>query len=127
MSTLDGGLQGGHLGLASRAPACERISPGVPFVCPDALPVPQEFLEGTQHQIAEASRIFNRNLDMFNGSTGIRDDCLANLVDEDTGLLEGTVPDVLDEPRLVPGAGTELKDGAGGTPGAAGGGSILCG
>ena len=63
----------------------------------------------TQHQIAEANRVHTTNLGIFNAcnliertilqqiSTAISDECLANLVDDDTGLLQGTTPQVLSD------------------------------
>jgi hypothetical protein len=108
MSTLGGGHQG-HLGPVSSIPACERISPGAPFVRP-ALPAPPTGMENhAQHQIAEANRICTTDVGIFNAcnliertilqqiSTTINDECLANLVDDNTGLLQGTVPQVLSD------------------------------
>jgi hypothetical protein len=124
-STLGGGQQG-HLGLVSSVPAYERIAPGTPFERP-ILPVLPAGLEGaTQFQIAEAHQVFNRDLAAFNAcnlvertilqqiSTAIDEDCMANLIDENTGLLEGTVPQVFRElfdtyGRITPQALTASK------------------
>ena len=108
-TTLGGGTQG-HLGLVSSAIAYDRVSPGVPFNRP-ALPVlPDLTLPGiTQFQITEAHRVHTAEMTIFTTcnliartitqqiNTAIDDDCLANLIDDDTGLLEGTIPEIFAE------------------------------
>jgi hypothetical protein len=106
-STLGGGTQG-HLGLVSSALAYERVSPGVPFVRP-GLPVLPELNNATAHQIAEARQQHAENLAIFKEcnliertiiqqiNTAIDEECLADLIDDETGLLEGTVPHILQE------------------------------
>jgi hypothetical protein len=108
MSTLGGGHQG-HLGLVSSIPAYERVSPGRPFLRPALPPPPTGMENNTQYQIAEANRIYTTDLGIFNAcnliertilqqiSTAISEECLANLVDDDTGLLQGTIPQVLSD------------------------------
>ena len=108
-STLGGGLKG-HLGLISSIAAYKRVSPGVPFVRPILPVLPANMSDSTQFQIAEVHRIFDSALAAFNAcnliertilqhiSTAIDNDCLANLIREDKGLLEGTVPEIFREP-----------------------------
>lgn len=103
-STLGGGSQG-LLGLVSSARAYERSSPGVPFVRPD-LPEPINFGAGTAAQLAEARQQYDDNLATFNAcqlvertivqqiNTAVDDDCLADMIDDETGLLTGTVPEI---------------------------------
>ena len=107
-STLGGGQQG-HLGLVSSIAAYERVSPGVPFVRPILPVLPANIGAGTQFQITEAHHTFDSALAEFHAcnliertilqqiSTALDADCLANLIHEETGLLEGTVPVVLQE------------------------------
>jgi hypothetical protein len=104
-STLGGGTQG-HLGLISSAIAYERVSPGVPFLRP-ALPVLPALENATQFQIAQARQIYDEQLESFKAcnliertivqqiNTALDEDCLADLIDDDTGLLEGTIPTIL--------------------------------
>jgi hypothetical protein len=104
-STLGGG-HNGHLGLVSSAIAYERSSPGVPFVRP-TLPVLPNLTAATVAQIAEARIIYNENMDIFKAcnliertiiqqiNTALDKECLADLIDDETGLLTGTVPEIL--------------------------------
>jgi hypothetical protein len=106
-STLGGGNQG-HLGLVSSALAYERVSPGVPYNRP-ALPVLPDLTGATGPQIAEARELHADNLDTFRAcnlvertiiqqiNTAIDEDCLADLIDDDTGLLVGTIPEIMRE------------------------------
>jgi hypothetical protein len=106
-STLGGGSQG-HLGLVSSAIAYDRVSPGVPFIRP-TLPVLPDLSTATAHQIAIAKQLHDDNLESFKAcnliertiiqqiNTAIDEDCLADLIDDETGLLEGTVPDIMKE------------------------------
>jgi hypothetical protein len=106
-STLGGGIQG-HLGLVSSALAYDRVSPGVPFIRP-ALPVLPDLANATSAQIAEARQTYTDNMNTFKAcnliertiiqqiNTAIDEDCLADLIDDDTGLLEGTVPQIMQE------------------------------
>jgi hypothetical protein len=104
-STLGGGNQG-HLGLVSTALAYERSSPGVPFVRPD-LPVLPALAESTAAQIADARHTYDDNMEIFKScnliertivqqiNTALDEDVLADLIDDETGLLTGTVPEIL--------------------------------
>jgi hypothetical protein len=104
-STLGGGNQG-HLGLVSTALAYERSSPGVPFVRP-TLPVLPALADSTAAQIADARHTYNDNMDIFKTchliertivqqiNTALDEDVLADLIDDETGLLTGTVPEIL--------------------------------
>jgi hypothetical protein len=106
-STLGGGNQG-HLGLVSSIPAYERISPGMPFIRP-LLPVLPPLDGATAAQIAVAQEQYDNTMTNFKAcnliertimqqiNTAIDDDCLADLIDDDTGLLEGTVPTIFQE------------------------------
>jgi hypothetical protein len=61
----------------------------------------------TVTQINEARQLFKDNLAAFNAcnliertiaqqiNTALDDDCLADLIDDDTGLLEGTIPHII--------------------------------
>ena len=105
-TTLGGGNQG-HLGLVSSALAYARVSPGVPFIRP-RLPVLPDLTKPntTGQQITEAHRLHLEKMTVFNTcnqiertiiqqiNTAIDADCLADLIDEDTGLLVGTVPEI---------------------------------
>jgi hypothetical protein len=104
-TTLGGGLQG-HLGLVCSTAAYQRISPGVPFDRP-ILPVLPDLLNSTGAQIEDARRRFEDNLIAFNAcaliewtiiqqiNTALDEDCLADLIGDDTGLLEGTIPEII--------------------------------
>jgi hypothetical protein len=104
-STLGGGHQG-HLGLVSTALAYERSSPGVPFVRPD-LPVLPALAESTAAQIADARHTYDDDMEIFKAcnliertivqqiNTALDEDVLADLIDDETGLLTGTVPEIL--------------------------------
>jgi uncharacterized membrane protein YgcG len=95
----------GYLGLVSSALAYERSSPGVPFVRP-LRPILPNLLESTGAQIAEAHRLFAEQLQTFNAcnqiertiiqqiNTALDDDCLADLINDETGLIQGTVPEI---------------------------------
>jgi hypothetical protein len=97
-----------HLGLISSVLAYERVSPGAPFARP-VLPVLPDLTNGTTAQIAEARQPHTDNMDTFKAcniiertisqqiNTAIDEDCLADLIDDETGLLEGTVPQILSE------------------------------
>jgi hypothetical protein len=104
-STLGGGQQG-HLGLVCNALAYNRVSPDVPFVRP-LLPVLPDLTASTAPQIAEARQAYADRLAAFQAcnliertiiqqiNTALDADCLADLIDDDTGLLEGTIPEIL--------------------------------
>jgi hypothetical protein len=105
-STLGGGNQG-HLGLVSTALAYERSSPGAPFVRPDLPVLPPALAESTAAQIADARHTYDDNMDIFKScnliertivqqiNTALDEDVLADLIDDETGLLTGTVPEIL--------------------------------
>ena len=97
-STLGGGQQG-YLGLVSSIQAYERVAPGEPFIRPP-LPVFQHFGAGTLAAvIANATALHNNLLKLHNTcnylerlivqqiNTAIDPDCLADLIDDETGLL----------------------------------------
>jgi hypothetical protein len=102
---LGGGLQG-HLGLVCSTAAYQRISPGVPFDRP-ILPVLPDLSNSTGAQIEDAWRRFEDDLISFNAcnlikrtivqqiNTALDEDCLADLIDDDTGLLKGTIPEII--------------------------------
>jgi hypothetical protein len=103
---LGGGLQG-HLRLVCSTAAYHRISPGVPFDRPILLVLP-DLLNSTAAQIKDARRHFKDDLIAFNAAciliertivqqinTALDEDCLADLIDDDTGLLEGTILEII--------------------------------
>ena len=101
-STLGGGFQG-HLGLVSSYNAYDYVSPGVPFIRP-VNPILQDLTDGTGAQIATARQLYAKNSAPFKMcnqiertiiqqiNTAADPDCLVDLTNDDTGLLEGTVP-----------------------------------
>jgi hypothetical protein len=105
-SNLGGGQQG-HLGLISSAPAYARSAPGTPFHRP-ALPVPP-VTDGTAAVIAASRQHYDEQMSAFNKctliertivqqiNTALDDDVLADLIDDATGLLIGTIPDIMRE------------------------------
>jgi hypothetical protein len=106
-TTLGGGLQG-YLGLVCSAAAYERVSPGVPFVRP-TLPTMPDLTNANGPQIAAEHIQYNDKLKMFQQcnliertiiqqiNTAIDDDCLADMIDDETGLLTGTIPEIFEE------------------------------
>jgi hypothetical protein len=104
-STLGGGLQG-HLGLVCSTLTYSRVSPGVPFVRP-ILPVLPDLTAMTAPQIAAARQLYTDDLAVFQTcnliertiiqqiNTALDEDCLADLIDDETGLLEGTIPVII--------------------------------
>jgi hypothetical protein len=104
-TTLGGGLQG-HLGLICSTAAYNRISPNVPFTRP-VLPILPDLSSSTAAQIEDARHRFKDDLLAFNAcnliertivqqiNTALDEDCLADLIDDDTGLLEGTIPEII--------------------------------
>ena len=104
-STLGGSSQG-HLGLVSSASAYDRVSHGVPFLRPD-LPILPDLSKSTAKQIAVAQEICTKTMEAFKMcnliectiiqqiKTAVDPDCLANLIDDNTGLLEGPVPTIM--------------------------------
>jgi hypothetical protein len=105
-SDLGGGLQG-HLGLVSSDAAYARIAPGTPFQRPP-LPAPTATV-GTAAVIAASRQTYEDQMDAFNTcnliertivqqiNTALDDDVLADLIDDATGLLIGTVPEIMRE------------------------------
>jgi hypothetical protein len=101
-SILGRGNQG-HLGLVSSVLTYKHVSPGVHFDRP-VLPVLPDLTNGTIAQIAEARQQYTGNMETFKAcnliertiiqqiNTVIDEDCLTDLIDDETGLLEGTVP-----------------------------------
>jgi hypothetical protein len=104
-STLGGGLQG-HLGLVCSALTYNRVSPGVPFVRP-LLPLLPNLTSMTAPQIGAARQLYANELVVFQAcnlierniiqqiNTALDQDCLADLIDNETGLLEGTIPVII--------------------------------
>ena len=93
--------------LLSSLLALNRSSPEVPFVRP-VLPILPDLSQSTQAQINEAHRLFAVQTNTFNScnqveraiirqfNTALDKDCLAGLINEDTGLIQGTVPEMTD-------------------------------
>ena len=104
-STLGGGNQG-HLGLVTSAIVYETLAPGTPFIRP-ALPVLPDLDDSTGPQIQEARHTFAESTKAYNLcnqversllqmiNSAIEDDCLSDLYDAETGLLEGTIPEII--------------------------------
>ena len=105
-SDLGGGAQG-HLGLVSTATAYERIAPGTPFVRPSLPILPT--IEGTTAVINAARQAYDEQIKAFNDcniiertivqqiNTALDNDVLADLIDDATGLLVGTIPEIMGE------------------------------
>jgi hypothetical protein len=105
-SILGGGNQG-HLGLVSSVLAYERSAPGTPFIRPE-LPVLPDLALATGAQIANAHHEFGAALKLFTNcnliersilqqiNAALDDDCLADLLDDETGLLIGTIPELFE-------------------------------
>ena len=106
LSDLGGGAQG-HLGLVSTATAYDRIAPGTLFVFPAMPPAPNT--EGTAAVIAANHLAYNEKLTIFNDcnlieqtivqqiNTALDTNVLADLIDDATGLLLGTIPEIMSE------------------------------
>jgi hypothetical protein len=106
--TVPSTIGNGNLGLVSSVLSFDRSSPGVPFLRP-VLPILPDLSQSTAAQIAEAHRAFTEQTMSFNAcnqvehaiiqqiNTALNEDCLADLVNEDTGLVQGTVQDIFDE------------------------------
>jgi hypothetical protein len=104
-STLGGGSQG-HLGLVSSPESYDRVSPGVPFTRP-VLPVLPDLSNSSEKQIRVASEAHAAKLQEFQTcnilertiiqqvNTAVDPDCLADLIDDETGLLEGPVHNIM--------------------------------
>jgi hypothetical protein len=88
-------------------PPIQTVSPSVPFIRP-VLPVLPDLAEPKTVEIAEATRqIYANEMDTFKAcnltertiiqqaNTTIDEVCLANLIDDNTGLLEGTIPEIM--------------------------------
>jgi hypothetical protein len=100
-STLIGGSQG-HLGLVSSPYSYDRVSPGIPFTRPD-LPELPNLSTSTANQIAVAKESYAKTLEAFKIcnllertiiqqiNTAVDPDCLTDIIDDETGLLEGPV------------------------------------
>ena len=102
-STLGGGNHG-HLGLVQDNTTYARISPNAAYIrptLPAALPPPVAGM--TQHQLAERQRLYDRDVATFHEVTHIErtllnqigealnDTVLAAKINDDTGVVEGTV------------------------------------
>jgi hypothetical protein len=104
-STLGGGSQG-HLGLVSSPQSYDRVSPGVPFTRPVLL-VLLNLANSTANQIAVAEEAYTKTLHAFKTcnilertiiqqvNTALDADCLTDLIDDETGLLEGPVHHIM--------------------------------
>ena len=105
-STLGGGFQG-HLGLVSNYSAYDRVSPGVPFIKPEN-PILPDLTGATGAQIATTRELHANNSEAFKMcnqiertiiqqiNTAVNPECLADLIDDDTGLLVGpAVPNIM--------------------------------
>jgi hypothetical protein len=104
LSTLGGGSQG-HLGLVCSALAYNCVSPGVHFDWPVLL-VLADLAASTTAQITTARQQYEDGIAIFQAcdliertiiqqiNTAIDEDCLTDLIDDETGLLEGTVPQI---------------------------------
>jgi hypothetical protein len=102
-----GGGRQGYLGLISSAPAYAHITPGTQFHSP-ALPV-SPVTDGIAAVIAASRQCFDEQMSAFNKctliertivqqiNTALDGDVLANLIDDATGLLIGTFPDIMRE------------------------------
>jgi hypothetical protein len=108
-ATLGGGLQQGHALaglLVCSAATYHGISTGVPFDHP-ILPVLPDLSNSTAAQIEDVRCRFKDDLIAFNScnliertivqqiNTALDEDCLANLIDDDKCLLEGTIPEII--------------------------------
>ena len=105
-SNLGGGTQG-HLGLVTSATTYARINPNAAFNRPVHPGTLVQVPNATQYIIAEAVRQHDADLREFNLcnlvertiiqqiNKAVDDECLADLIDEETGLLTGTVPEIL--------------------------------
>ena len=106
-STLGGGNHG-HLGLVQDNTTYARISPNTAYIrptLPAALPPPAAGM--TQHQIAERQRLYDLDVATFHEVTHIErtllnqigealnDTVLAAKINDDTGVVEGTVIEVV--------------------------------
>jgi hypothetical protein len=91
----------GYMGLVSTATAYELVSPGIPFARPVQPILPDLTVAGTTAaQIDEALRIYNEATTIFHTcnlvertivqqiNTALDDDCLADLINDETGLLQ---------------------------------------
>jgi hypothetical protein len=92
-STLGGGLQG-HLGLVCSIAAYNRVSPDVPFNRP-ALPVLPDVTMLTAPQIAAARQTYSDDLTAFQACSLIERTIIQQINTDETGLLDGTVPQIL--------------------------------
>jgi uncharacterized membrane protein YgcG len=106
-SDLGGGAHG-HLGMAVTVPIYERISPGFPFLRP-AQPVLPDLLGLTGPQISAARHIFSQEHNRFNTcnqvertiiqqiAQAIDAEHLADMIDYETGAINGTIPEIIAE------------------------------
>jgi hypothetical protein len=104
-STLGGGLQG-HLGLVCSALTYNCVSPGAPLVRP-LLPLLPDLASMTAPQIGAGRQLYANELVVFQAcnlieriiiqqiNTALDQDCLADLINDETGLLEGTIPVII--------------------------------
>ena len=105
-TTLGGGNHG-HLGLVITQTAYERIAPGTPYNRPANPGFFDVVQDGTQYQIAQAQELHRRNLKAFNEANliertliqqikeAIEPEYIEGLVNEETGLVVGTIPEIM--------------------------------
>ena len=103
-SNLGRGGQG-NLGLVSTATAYSRIAPETPFTHPSLPTLPTTF--GTTAIINAACQAYDEQMTAFNDcniiewtivqkiNTALGNDVLADLIGDATGLLVGTIPDIM--------------------------------
>ena len=105
-TTLGGGRHG-HLGLVVKPTTYARIAPQTPFIRPENPGVLNIEHNATQYQIAQQKDEHNKALKAFNECNllertliqqikeAIENDYMEGYVDEDTGLVRGTVPEIM--------------------------------
>jgi hypothetical protein len=95
-STLGGGNQG-HLGLVSSVLTYKCVSPGVPFDRPVLPVLPNLTKKCTDNmETFKAYNLIKRTI-IQKISTAIGEDCLTDLIYNETRLLEGTVSQITKE------------------------------
>ena len=105
-SYLGGGAQG-HLRLVSTATAYVRIAPGTPFIWPSLPTLPTTKV--TAAVTNAACQDYDDQVISFNDcniieqttvhqiNTAMDNDVLSDLIDDSTGLLIGTIPEIMGE------------------------------
>ena len=105
-TTLGGGNHG-HLGLVISSLAYARITPGAPYLRTENPGFLDIVRDGTQQQIAQAQEVHRRALKTFHEANllertliqqikeAVKPDYLEGQVNEETGLVKGTIPEVM--------------------------------